>query len=135
MDAVAFLVIVIRYQTKGGVLSLYIFLRPKLCMFTPRLGNFQFLSWNCRTLPTLSLFLPFSLRTVTEEIQPRHVTFFVFMPTTLKRRGQSVLRRIQEADQSPLLRAVLCDGSDTNLHYPFLALVDGVGVGGGQTKL
>ena len=46
-----------------------------------------------------------------------------------------MLRRFQEADQSPLLRAVLCDGSDTNLHYPFLTLVDGVGVGGRQTEL
>ena len=27
-----------------------------------------------------------------------------------------MLRRFEEADQSPLLRAVLCDGSDTNFH-------------------
>ena len=42
---------------------------------------------------------------------------------------------MEEAVQSPLLRTVLCDGSDTNLHYPFLTFVDDVGVGGRQTEL
>ena len=37
-----------------------------------------------------------------------------------------MLRRFQEADQSRLLRAVLCDGSDTNLHE--------AGVQGGEPK-
>ena len=45
-----------------------------------------------------------------------------------------VLRRFQGTVQSPLLRTVLCDGSNTNLHYPFQTLVDGVGVRGGQAK-
>ena len=45
-----------------------------------------------------------------------------------------MLRRFQGAVQSPLLRTVLSDGSDTNLHYLFQTLVDGVGVGGGQNR-
>ena len=60
---------------------------------------------------------------------------FVFMPTTQEMKSKCAETVPKKAVQSPLLRTVLCDASDTNLHYPFQTLVDGDGVGGGQTEL
>ena len=65
-------------------------------------------------------------------ITDSHSTHLVFSCRPLRNLGQGVLGRIHGTVHTPLLRTVLCNGSNTNLHYPFQTQVVGVGVGGGQ---